>query len=67
MKEIINIKNVKIGYNKKEVLEVNFKIHDGDFFVISGDNASGKSLLLKLLYMKILPKVGNIFFFWRKY
>ena len=63
MKEIINIKNVKIGYNKKEVLEVNFKIHDGDFFVISGDNASGKSLLLKLLYMKILPKVGNIFFF----
>ena len=31
--------------------------------MISGDNASGKSLLLKLLYMKILPKVGNIFFF----
>ena len=63
MKEIVNIKNVKIGYDKKEILEVNFKIYNGDFFVISGDNASGKSLLLKLLYMKILPKVGNIFFF----
>ena len=63
MKEIVNIKNVKIGYDKKEILEVNFKIYNGDFFVISGDNASGKSLLLKLLYMKILPKFGNIFFF----
>ena len=66
MKEIINIKNVKIGYNKKEVLEVKFQNIQRRFFVISGDNASGKSLLLKLLYMKILPKVGNIFF-WRKY
>ena len=52
MKEIINISEVSLGYKDKELLKVNFKIYKGDFCIISGNNATGKSLLLKLLYMK---------------
>ena len=66
MKEIINISQVSLGYKDKELLKVNFKIYKGDFCIISGNNATGKSLLLKLLYMKILPKKGNIFLFGKK-
>ena len=33
----------------------------GDFFFIEGKNATGKSLLLKLLYLKTLPDEGEIF------
>ena len=66
MKEIINVQNVTLGYDNKKVLETNFKIFQGDFCIISGSNASGKSLLLKLLYLKILPLQGDIYFFGEK-
>ena len=66
MKEIINISQVSLGYKEKELLKVNFKIYKGDFCIIKGNNATGKSLLLKLLYMKILPRKGNIYLFGKK-
>ena len=63
MKEIINVKNVALGYNYNSILKTNFKIVEGDFCVVSGSNASGKSLLLKLLYLKVLPLEGEIYFY----
>ena len=63
MKEIINVKNVALGYNYNNILKTNFKIVEGDFCVVSGSNASGKSLLLKLLYLKVLPLEGEIYFY----
>ena len=66
MNEIINVQNVTLGYDNQKVLETNFKIFQGDFCIISGSNASGKSLLLKLLYLKILPLQGDIYFYGEK-
>ena len=66
MKEIINVQNVTLGYDYEKVLETNFRIFQGDFCIVSGSNASGKSLLLKLLYLKILPLQGDIYFYGEK-
>ncbi len=66
MSEIINVENASIGYRGGNILNINLKINKGDFWVISGNNAVGKSLFLKLLYMKILPLKGNLFLFGKK-
>ncbi len=66
MSEILNFKNVSITLNKKNFFNLNFTIRNGDFFLIGGDNASGKSLLLKLLYLKTLPDEGDIYLFGKK-
>ena len=66
MSEILNFKNVSITLNKKNFFNLNFTIRNGDFFLIGGDNASGKSLLLKLLYLKTFPDVGDIYLFGKK-
>ena len=60
MQELINMRDVDIGYSreKKLILSVNLKILENDFVIINGKNGSGKSTLLKLFYMKILPVDG---------
>ena len=65
MSELINIENVDLGYSSqtKLLLNINLKIYEKDFIVIKGDNGSGKSTFLKLLYMKILPVEGKYFLF----
>ncbi len=66
MSEIINVENASIGYRGGNILNVNLRINKGDFWVISGNNAVGKSLFLKLLYMKIFPLKGSLFLFGEK-
>ena len=61
MNEIFFLDNVSILSPKKEIINLNFKIHTGDYFVIYGDNAAGKSLILKLFYLKLLPSKGSLF------
>jgi len=61
MNEIINLKNVSLILEKKQIYNLNLKITNGDFFLINGRNASGKSTLLKLFCLKILPSKGSFY------
>tara|TARA_B100000963_G_C22577645_1_gene649271 strand:- start:465 stop:1121 length:657 start_codon:yes stop_codon:yes gene_type:complete len=58
MGEIINLKNVSLILEKKQIYNLNLKITKGDFFLINGNNATGKSTLIKLFCLKILPSRG---------
>ena len=61
MSEIINLKNVSLILEKKQIYNLNFRINNGDFFLVNGKNASGKSTLLKLFCLKILPSKGGFY------
>ena len=61
MHEIINLKNVSLILEKKQIYNLNLRITNGDFFLINGNNATGKSTLLKLFCLKILPTRGNFY------
>ncbi len=51
----------KKGFEEFKVLEdINFKVHEGEFFGILGRNGSGKSTLLKLLAGIYEPSEGSI-------
>jgi ABC-type lipoprotein export system ATPase subunit len=60
--EIFNLENISISIENRVSLNINLKVNKGDFIIIKGNNASGKSILLKLLYLKFLPENGSIFF-----
>ncbi len=61
MNEIFFLNNVSVFSKKKKIQSINLKINKGDFLVIKGSNATGKSLLLKLFYLKLLPSSGSLF------
>ena len=61
MNEIFNLKNVSLILEKKQIYNLNLKISNGDFFLINGKNASGKTTLLKLFCLKILPSKGSFY------
>ena len=61
MNEIINLKNVSLILEKKQIYNLNLKITSGDFFIINGKNATGKSTLIKLFCLKILPSKGSFY------
>ncbi len=49
------------GYKEQHVLrDINFEVHQGDFFGIVGRNGSGKSTLLKLISGIYVPDSGSI-------
>ncbi|MEE2695321.1 MAG: ATP-binding cassette domain-containing protein [Pseudomonadota bacterium] len=66
MNEIFVLDNISIISKKKKLQNLNLKVKKGDFFIIRGSNASGKSLLLKLFYLKILPTSGNLYLLGKK-
>ena len=66
MNEILRLDNVSLTINKKKIFNLSFQINKGDFFLIKGDNAVGKSLLLKLLFLKVMPSTGSIYLLGKK-
>ena len=66
MNEILRLDNVSLNINKKKIFNLSFQINKGDFFLIKGDNAVGKSLLLKLLFLKVMPSSGSIYLLGKK-
>lgn len=49
------------GYTEQHVLrDINFEVHQGDFFGIVGRNGSGKSTLLKIISQIYKPEQGNV-------
>ena len=59
---IFSLEDISIAIKGGIPLKVNLKVNNGDFIIIKGKNSSGKSMLLKLFYLKCLPKKGKIFF-----
>jgi iron complex transport system ATP-binding protein len=55
--DIINFKNLNIGYDEKIILkDINLNIKQGEHWVILGANGSGKSTLIKLIQSDIHPR-----------
>ncbi|WP_018142537.1 ABC transporter ATP-binding protein [Alloscardovia criceti] len=49
------------GYKRQDVLkDINFEVHQGEFFGIVGRNGGGKSTLLKLISQIYYPENGSI-------
>ncbi|PST45789.1 sugar ABC transporter [Bifidobacterium callitrichos] len=49
------------GYTEQQVLrDINFEVHQGDFFGIVGRNGSGKSTLLKIISQIYMPEKGHV-------
>lgn len=49
------------GYREQQVLtDINFEVHQGDFFGIVGRNGSGKSTLLKIISGIYKPEKGSV-------
>lgn len=63
MNNIIEIKDLNIGYGKNIVLNnLNFSIEEGDYISIAGPNGAGKSTLIKTLLGLVTPISGQINF-----
>ena len=58
---MINIDNVSYSYKKGGgVSNINLTIEEGEFVFLIGPTGSGKTTILKLLYMDLFPKAGKI-------
>lgn len=59
--EVLNVKKLKIGYDK-ELAEVSFLLEKGEKLAILGENGIGKSTLLKTIVGMIKPLSGQFSF-----
>lgn len=58
---VIEIKNLKFGYNEKLILkEIDLEVDHRDFLAISGQNGSGKTTLIKILTGELKKQAGSI-------
>jgi len=58
---MINIDNVSYSYPKGSgVSNINLNIDDGEFVFMIGPTGSGKTTILRLIYMDLFPKAGSI-------
>ena len=61
LNDFIEVKNIVMDYNKKEVLHnISFGIEKGEFVSILGPSGCGKSTLLNLLIGILTPSQGQI-------
>ena len=57
---MIKVSNVQFKYPNFELKDINFEINDGEIIAITGNNASGKTTLIKLIAGLIKTKKGTI-------
>lgn len=58
---MINFKKVILRYDTGiSVRDLNFKIDEGEFVYLYGPSGSGKSSILKLMYMDLFPNSGVV-------
>ncbi len=58
---MLNIKNLKLGYDGKEILsDLNFSVEAGDYLFIVGENGSGKTTLMRAILGLVSPLSGEI-------
>ena len=66
MSEILRFENISLNVEKKLLFNFSLAINSGEFFVVNGKNAAGKSLLLKLFFLKLLPSNGKILLYGKR-
>tara|TARA_B100001105_G_scaffold253860_1_gene248330 strand:+ start:4837 stop:5490 length:654 start_codon:yes stop_codon:yes gene_type:complete len=58
---MIHLNNVSYAYEKGGgVSNINMSIADDEYAFLIGPTGSGKTTLLRLIYMDLLPQVGNV-------
>ena len=58
---MIRFHEVTFAYNSTKVLDnVSFEVKPGEFVFLVGQTGSGKSTILKLIYMDCLPTSGSV-------
>ena len=58
---MVEIYNVTVKYGTRAVLDsISLKIEKGDFIYLTGQTGTGKTTLLRLIYMDVLPDRGNV-------
>ena len=58
---MIHLNNVSYTYEKGGgVSNINMSIADDEYAFLIGPTGSGKTTLLRLIYMDLLPQVGNV-------
>lgn len=62
MKELLQITDLRGGYENFQLSDVHFTLDKGDFAGIIGPNGSGKSTLLKLMMGNLKPTKGKVMF-----
>lgn len=62
MSPLLNLTNVSVGYENKDVLQkVNLTVHASDFVGIIGPNGGGKTTLLKVILGLLTPSDGSVY------
>ncbi|HEY4611931.1 MAG TPA: cell division ATP-binding protein FtsE [Bacteroidota bacterium] len=60
--QIIELRDVTVSFNGQAVLEkVNFSMAGGEFVYLVGQTGAGKSSLLRLMYVDLMPNAGELF------
>lgn len=58
---MIKLSNVTFGYDKHIILnDVSLEIKPGEFSFLVGQTGSGKSTILRLMYMDLIPQKGSV-------
>ena len=58
---IISFENINLSYGSRLILDnINFKINEGQIFVMLGPNGVGKSTIFNLITGLIQPNIGKI-------
>jgi len=58
---MVRLSNVCVSFNKQTILDnISLEIEAGEFLSLVGTNVSGKSTLLRLLYMDLHPDTGSV-------
>jgi len=67
MENIISLKNLKVGFDGKDVLKgISLDVKQGESLVIVGSSGCGKSVLLKTILGLIKQEEGDIYIFGEK-
>ncbi len=58
---MINFNKVAFSYPQKEIFkDVNFSIDKGEFVFLIGESGTGKTTLLRMINMELIPKAGEV-------
>ena len=61
MNSVVEVKDLTFGYESQTLFEnISFKVDEGDFSAIIGDNGVGKSTMIKLLLGLLKPDSGEV-------
>jgi cell division transport system ATP-binding protein len=58
---LISFNKVSFSYPQKEIFrDINFSIDKGEFVFLIGESGTGKTTLLRMINMELIPKAGDV-------